>query len=156
MIIFSLIATPVMMGTSLFKASYGFGELLTPTAEPFTWTKNPVGKQIEHYATDIGTDIYHLTENIHHWDLAGEIVLDWEHHIVSPFGYFYDIIADDYKIVISPIREEDAEETTYIMGRAETEGAAKVALVMMWSQFNGMKFNLEPGAQPEPLIEASL
>lgn len=152
----SLVATPVMVGTSLFNAGYGFAEQLETTTGPFTWAKNPVGKQIKHYATGVETDIYHLTENVHHWDLAGEIVLDWEHHIVFPFGYFYDIIADNYKIVLSPTNEMDTEDgDTFILGRVDTEGAAKIAVVMLWAKMKGMQFNLEPDKQA-PLREASL
>ncbi len=155
----SLVATPVMVGTSLFNAGYGFAELLDserldPVPDVFSWLKNPAGgKQVEHYETGVMTDIYHLVENTdhRHWDLAGEIVLDYQHNTVFPFGSFYDIIADNWKIVISPIQEEGFEEaTTYIMSGAETEGAAKVVVIMMWAEMKGMHF------QPDSVGEAPL
>ncbi len=158
-IAFSLIATPVMVGTSLFNAGYGFAELLDlerldPVPDVFSWLKNPAGgKQVPHYATDVKTDIYHLVESAdhRHWDLAGEIVLDYLHNTVFPFGYFNDTIADDYKIVISPIQEEGFEEgTTYIMGGAETEGAARLAIILRWANMRGMHF------QPDSVGEAPL
>jgi hypothetical protein len=153
-----------MVGTSLFKAGYNFAEQLDlerldPVPDVFSWLKNPAGgKQVEHYATGVKTDIYHLVENAdhRHWDLAGEIVLNYQHNTVFPFGYFYDIIVDDWKIVISPIQEEDAEEgTTYIVGLADTEGAAKVAVIMMWAEMKGMHFQPEP-VKEAPLQQASL
>lgn len=141
----SLLATPVLVGHSLFKAGYNFAEQLEYTVDPFTWMKNPVdGKQLKNYATGIETDVYHLCENRTHWDLAGEVVIDWPHHIVFPFGYFYDIIADNYKIVLSPTQKEDAKKSsTMILGRVDTEGAAKLGVVMLWGKFKGMHFNIE-------------
>ena len=140
-----LVATPVTVGTSLFKASYNFTELLEPSAEPFTWLKNPIeGEPIKNYLTGAHADIYHLVENIHHWDLAGEIVLDWTHKIVFPFAYFEDIFAGNFKVVLSPTTKKDSEEgDTIIVGRVHNEGAAKLAVVMLYAKLKGMSFMIE-------------
>lgn len=157
MIIFSLIATPVMVGTSLFKAGYCFAEQLETTMDGFDWMKNPVGKPIRNSATGIEADIHHLVEIRHHWDLAGEIVLDWEHDIVFPFGYFYDTMAGHYKIVLSPTtKDESLEGGSFLIGTAQDKDTAEMFVKMQWARFKGMKFQRPVVEQPEPLRQASL
>lgn len=123
-----LILPPTMM-----DQGYRFLESL-PNSITFEWTKNPYGKPIKNYATGVTADVHHFAEVETHWDLAGEVVLDWEDKKVFPFAYFYDILADNYKIVMSN------KEHTLMLGAADTEGGARMTVLILYAKLRGLYF----------------
>ncbi len=137
MIIFSLIATPVVVGTSLFKAGYNFIELHESTYTGIDWKTN-------------SDEIHHLVEVKQLWDIAGEIVLDWEERVVFPFGYYYDVFTGEFKIVIS------SEEIVIVMGVAQEEDSAQFMVKLMMIELKARMNSPTAPQQPQPLIEASL
>lgn len=115
MVIFSLIATPIVVGTSLFKTSYSFPELHESTYAGDGWETS-----LE--------DFHHLVEVRQHWDIAGEIVLDWKERLILPFAYFYDVFTGEFHIV----RFEEGEY--YLRGLSREEDFAQLLVKEMREQ----------------------
>ncbi len=134
----SLTVTPIMVGTSLFKAGYGFAELHESTdAGYYEWETNEAA-------------IHHIVEVKQHWDIAGEIVLDWEERIVHLYGYYYDVFTGEFKIVIS------SEEIVIVVGVTHEEDAAHFMVKLLLQDLKARMNSQTPPQQPQPLIEASL
>ena len=103
------------------------------------WVKNPV-KPIKNYATGVVADVHYITERITHWQLNGEIVADWVDDRVFPFAYFYDVFADNYKVVYLPLKKK---ATARILFFARDEGHAQMILTMLYAKIKGIQIQME-------------
>ena len=119
---------------------YNFVEQLEPTYK-LSWTKNPVGKKVKNSRTGIETDIFLFTETEHHWDLAGEVVLDWEDKKIHADAYFYDIRADQWLVALHIFWRPGGP--TLVYNALPTEGAARLYIFIKVMKQRGLSSKIE-------------
>ena len=137
-----LVAGPLLMN----QGYYFLPDL--PEDMRIEWIKNPI-KPIKNYATGVVTDIHYIAERITHWQLNGEIVADWVDDRVFPFAYFYDILADNYKIAYLPLKDKATARVLYF---AQDEGQAKMILTMLYAKIKGIQMRIEEKVIHQPPI----